>query len=290
VIVGVAVRDHALHTVLADAQGNVVKRDRRAAATHALSDALRAVGAQAASAIGITARNPSDPVLQDVIARDVDAAAAGTFRHVISHGAAVAIAEHWCGAASGLSHVVVLNVDAAVEAGVVINNRLFEGAHGLAGAAGWLALNPVERDDYRRFGGLEAEVGAPGIVRRLIWRIKAGDPSSVLDLAAGNFAAITADHVFAAARAGDGVAMSVVRDTARYVGMAVGNLTAMVDPEVVVLCGLIADAADLLLAASHAEASRRLPPAMASNLRLVTGSLGQDAAALGAARAAMLAA
>jgi len=290
VIVGVDVRDHALHTVVADDQGNVVKRDRRAAATHALADALRAVDAQAASAIGVTARNPFDPVLQELVARAVDAAASGTFRHLTSHGAAIAIAEHWCGAACGLSHVVVLNADAGVEAGMLINHQLFEGAHGLAGAAGWLALNPVERDDYRRYGGLEAEVGAPGIVRRLIWRVKAGDPSTVLDLAGGDFAAITVDQIFAAARAGDGVAMSVVRDTARYLGMAVANLTAIVDPDVVVLGGLIADAADLLLAASHAEASRRLPPSMAANLRLVTGTLGQDGAALGAGRAAMLAA
>ena len=46
----------------------------------------------------------------------------------------------------------------------------------------WLALNPVEREDYRKIGCLEAEVAAAGIVRRLIWRIKAGDRSRVQDI------------------------------------------------------------------------------------------------------------
>src|SRR6267143_110813 len=83
-------------------------------------------------------------------------------------------------------------------------------ADGRAGSAGWLALNPVEREDYRRLGCLEAEVGSAGIVRRLVWRIKSGDRSRVADMAGGNLAAIRVEQVFAAARDRDGVAVSVV--------------------------------------------------------------------------------
>jgi glucokinase len=289
VIVGVDVRDHALHTVVADDAGGVVKRDRRAAGRNALDAALRAIKAHTAASIGIATRNPRDPELNEVVSRAVDGVARGVALRLISHGSGVAIGEHWSGAGRGFAHVVALHVDDGVDAGIVINNQPFEGAQGVAGAAGWLALNPVERDDYRRVGCLEAEVSGPGIVRRLIWRVKAGDPSDVLDLADGNFNDITVDHVFAAARAGDGVAISVVRDTARYLGMAIANLVAILDPDVVVLGGLIPAATDLLLAASQTEVSRRLPPAMAANVKLVVGTVGQDAAALGAARAAMLA-
>ena len=135
----------------------------------------------------------------------------------------------------------------SVHGGDRVRRRPFEGAHGLAGAAGWLALNPVEREDYRRLGCLEAEIGGSGIVRRLVWRLKAGDMSRVRDMAAGDMSAITVRQIFEAARAGDGVAISVVRDTARYIGMAIGNLVSVVDPDVVVLGGLIAEAADLLV-------------------------------------------
>ena len=62
----------------------------------------------------------------------------------------------------------------------------------------------------------------------------------------------------------------------------------IVDPEVVVLGGLIADAADLLLEPSRVEAARRVSPGLAASLRIVAGTRGADAAALGAARAAML--
>jgi predicted NBD/HSP70 family sugar kinase len=107
-------------------------------------------------------------------------------------------------------------------------------------------------------------------------------------MAGGRLSDITVPQVFDAARQDDGVAIAVVRDTARYIGMAIGNLVAIVDPDVVVLGGLMAEAADLLLEPLRAEAARRMSPSVAGTLQIVPGVLGDDAPALGAARAAML--
>ena len=96
-------------------------------------------------------------------------------------------------------------------------------------------------------------------------------------------------HIFDAARKGDGVSISVVRDTARYIGMAVANLVAVTDPNVVVLGGLIADAADQLLQPARTEALRRLPRSMAESLTVSAATLGDDGGPLGAARAATIA-
>src|SRR5436190_2130892 len=85
------------------------------------------------------------------------------------------------------------------------------GATRRAPAIAWLALNPLEREDYRKIGCLEAEVASVGIVRRLDWRIKAGDRSRVQDLVNGDLAAITLEQVLDGAREGDGVWVSVFR-------------------------------------------------------------------------------
>jgi len=164
------------------------------------------------------------------------------------------------------------------------------GAHRRAPAIAWLALNPVEREDYRKVGCLEAEVAAPGIVRRLIWRVKAGDPSRVIDAVGGDFTAVSIEHVLAAARDGDGVAISVMRDTAKYLGMAAANLVAIADPDVLILGGMMASAADLLLEPVRAEIVRRLPESIRQALTVVPARLGEDAPALGAARLASAAA
>src|SRR5262249_15391322 len=147
--------------------------------------------------------------------------------------------------AQGARHAVCLHIGDEIFAGILLDGKPWSGAHHRAGAAAWLALNPVERQDYRRLGSLAAEVSARGIARRLSWRIQAGDGWRVLETA-GSLDAITGAMVFDGARSGDGVAISVVRDTAKYIAMAVATLAATIDPEVIVVSGSVA-AADLML-------------------------------------------
>ena len=199
-------------------------------------------------------------------------------------GTAAAAAEAWVGAARGVKDVVLFAVSQHATGGVVRDGAALTGARGRAGSLAWLSLNPVEREDYRKTGCLEAEVAAAGIVRRLIWRIKAGDRSRVQDIVKDDLAAITVEHVLEAARQGDGVSISVVRDTAKYLGMAAANLVVVVDPEMLVLGGIMASAADLLLEPIRTEISRRLPKPMMDALRIETAVLGADAASIGAAR------
>ncbi len=200
-------------------------------------------------------------------------------------GTAAVVAEAWVGAAKGARHVICLHIGNEVYAGVMLDGRPWTGAHDRAGAAAWLAINPVERQDYRKLGSLAAEVSARGIARRLSWRVQAGDESRVLDAAGGSLDAITDRHVFDGARNGDGVAISVVRDTAKYIGMAIASLAAMLDPEIVIVSGAIA-VADVLLEPVRLECARRLPADTMKALRVEFSALGADAVAIGAARIA----
>jgi glucokinase len=288
VFLGIELRESSATGAIVDAEGRVVARATNEgsdpAGVAAVAASLTTDGRKPAAA-GLATREVAAPEAANVA--EAVAKSAGTPRaEIVTPGGAVALGEQWCGAARGARHVVALTASDGVHAGVVVDGRLFGGAHGLAGSAGWLALNPVEREDYRKLGCLEAEVGAPGIVRRLVWRIKAGDRSRVLDMAGGNMNAITAEQIFAAARSGDGVAISVVRDTAKYIGMAVANLVAILDPEIVILGGAIADAGDLLLEPTRTELGRRVGGQQVS---VEPAALGDASAVIGAARAAMIA-
>ena len=290
-ILGVEVREDAVLAVAADENGAITRRGRHNGASgSSAAGAVRAALADASpSSVGVAVRDPFEQGIADVVSAISTAAARSGPPRIVTRGCAVALGESWRGAAHDARQVIALTAADAVHSGLVIGGVPFEGAHGRAGAAAWLAVNPVEREDYRRFGSLEAEIGAAGIVRRLVWRIKSGDASRVLDMAGGDIGAIQVRQIFDAARNGDGVSISVVRDTARYVGMAVANLVAIADPDVVVLGGLIADAADQLLQPSQVEAFRRLPKRMTDSLTVCAATLGDDAGPLGAARAAMIA-
>jgi glucokinase len=261
--------------VVADERGAIVARGQGSDARDAVHDASRG---KAADVGGI-----ASPIEQ------TDVAVAGL--KIVARctpGEAAVAAEHWIGAAKGARHAVCLHIGDEVFAGLLLDGKPWSGAHHRAGAAAWLAINPVERQDYRRLGSLAAEVSSKGIARRLSWRIQAGDRSRVLDDAGGALDAITGAMVFDGARGGDGVAISVVRDTAKYIGMAVATLAAAIDPEVVVVSGNVA-AADLMLEPVRQECTRRLPPDAMNELRVEFSTLGAEAIAVGAARLALAA-
>ncbi len=290
---GVDLSDFVARVVVVNDGGQVLSRGQAPLATanfaNGVRDAARRGIAGAGgkvSALAVALPQAGDPVPVEIAAALSEVSPGMREAIPIAAGTAAAIAEQWCGAARGLKQVITFAIGEHVTAGILINGEPWFGAHGLAGSVGWLALNPVEREDYRRYGGLEAEVGAAGLVRRLVWRIKSGDWSAVADKLDGDFTRITADDVLQGARAGDGVCISVVRDTAKYVGMAVANLATILDPEVVVLGGTIASSGDMMLEPIRMECSRRLRPAQAERVRIVLSTLGADAVAIGAARAA----
>jgi glucokinase len=66
--------------------------------------------------------------------------------------------------------------------------------------------------------------------------------------------------------------------------MAAANLVVVADPEKLVLGGIMASAADLLLDPIRTELARRLSKAMMDALAIETASLGDEAVAIGAAR------
>ncbi len=288
-ILGISLDGTCARGVLTDAEASVIGR---AEATQV--DATSAVAAVAQSLAGgerarIQAAGVSFPDPNPATwLSDLSFVSATVGQEIatksLSTGNAAALAEAWYGAGKGARHLVALSVGQSVSAGVISNGTLLTGAHGCASSVQWLALNPVEREDYRRMGCLEAEGGSSGIVRRLIWRIKSGDESRVFEAAGSNYSAITLDAILEAARANDGVSISVIRDTVKYLAMAVTNIATVVDPEVIVLGGVLESASDLLFDALCQECARRMPPSMAGRVRLEISTLGPDAAAMGAAR------
>ena len=266
-MLGIELREHAALAVLVGEDGEVRaraeadgSRDLAASAIDALARVTASNGAVAS--LGVSSIAPESPAT------------------------AAALAEAWIGPAKHARDIVFFAVDEYTTAGIVRDGVAVTGAHGHGPAVAWLALNPVEREDYRRTGCLQTEAAAAGIVRRLVWRIKTGDRSRVEEMVDGDLSRITVAHVLDGARHDDGVAFSVVRDTAKYLGMAAANLVAVADPEMLVLGGLMASAADLLLDPLRTEITRRLPRFMIDALTIAPAALGPDAAAIGAARLA----
>ncbi len=176
----------------------------------------------------------------------------------------------WLGAARGVSDAVFLAVGTGIGAGILSGGRILRGAHGIAGAAGWMCLDDSWREEYARAGCYEWLAAGPALARM------AGAATGL---------ALEAEAVVASARAGEEWACRLVDELARIHGRAVANLVSLLDPEVVVLGGLFSDAARFLEGIER-EIVRRAQSVAARSLRVAASKLGADAGLFGAARLA----
>jgi predicted NBD/HSP70 family sugar kinase len=142
-----------------------------------------------------------------------------------------ALGEQWRGVARGVSDFAFLSVGTGLGAGLVLGGRLHRGQHGAAGEVDYVAAGMDERIDPS--GPALSEVAAAEA---------AASRSETLLLPPYD-----ARTVFAAARAGDGVALDVVREEARRIARHIAPLAAVADVGLVVLGGGIGVNADLLL-------------------------------------------
>jgi glucokinase len=179
-----------------------------------------------------------------------------------------ALAEQWLGAARDLSDVIFLAIGTGIGAGIIAGGRPLEGAHGIAGAVGWMTVGGRWTEAYRERGGWETEAAGPAIARRA-GTARASDAAS-------------------AARTGDAKAADAYRVTAEYLGLGVASLIAAFDPEMVVLGGGVMEAGDLLVDRIRAHALAWTQPVAAARVRIERTTLGEDAGLLGAARLAWL--
>ncbi|MGW4241368.1 ROK family transcriptional regulator [Nocardia sp. NPDC004722] len=176
-----------------------------------------------------------------------------------------ALGEYVHGAGRGSRLFVYLLVGTGLGVGIVSQGTLFTGAHGAAGEIGFLpAALGDSTDATARRGTLERAASAEAVVHAA--------------RAAGMTGRLTAKRVFDAARAGDPVAAAVVAQEGERIGIAVAAVTAVLDPDVIVVGGGLGRSADLLLDQLRATLERTTPlhPTVASS------ELGDDAVLLGA--------
>ncbi|MEU1705455.1 ROK family protein [Streptomyces sp. NPDC005706] len=196
---------------------------------------------------------------------------------------ACTVAELWFGAARGRGDAVVVNLGTGVGAGLALGGGLHRGVSDSAGEWGHTTLVLDGRLCHcGNHGCVETYVGAPGIMRNL----GELDPDSAL-LHPGDQTA-TVDALAAAVTADDPVALSVLRDTARYLGAGIADLINLLNPEVVVLSSWVASrlGAPLLGEVRAAVARHALRRPLAAT-EIVLSPIPTDPVSLGAATFAL---
>lgn len=181
--------------------------------------------------------------------------------------------------------LVAVRVGVAIGAGIVLDGQVYAGPDGGAGELGHVAVDPDGPVcACGRRGCLEAVAAARAIARAALERVQAGQPSVLAQRLAGGVPDPTiTSEVIAAAAEGDAVAREVLAQAGRAIGVAVGNLINLLNPDLVVVGGGTSRAGAWLLDPLRRAALERALPVHAQRVRIAPAWLGEESVAAGAA-------
>ena len=189
--------------------------------------------------------------------------------------------ERFAGAGQTARNMLFIKVGKRIGAGLIVDGRPYRGAQGASGLIGQM---PVQAGD--RASTLDAVAGSDMIAREGLAAAQSGKSPLLADTLrrGGDVGAI---EVSQAAQAGDPTSMEILGLSGRTIGHSVAMLTNMLNPDLIVLSGAMAQTNDLLLAAVRETVYRESHPLVTRDLMISKSQMGSSAGLVGAAMVAV---
>jgi predicted NBD/HSP70 family sugar kinase len=185
------------------------------------------------------------------------------------------LGEQWRGVATGCRNVIVVLAGERLGAGILMDGRLVRGRAGGAGEMSYLYLTEGVNDAHD-IAAVARELGERAVAQG--WA--APEPGQV-----------TAETVLNAASAGDEVAMDIVDRLGRRFARVAATLDLLLDPDLLVFGGAVAQAGEVFLPAIQRHLPAALEamdaPPLEHRPRIEASSLGDQVVATGATRRAI---
>jgi glucokinase len=135
-----------------------------------------------------------------------------------------------------------------------------------------------------RTGCLETEASRLAIASEAAKAAYRGEAPHLMKIAGTNLAEIRSGQLAESIREGDKAVELIVKRAAGFLGAAVGDLTNLLLPDIVVLGGGLVEAMpDLITKTVEQAAFERMMPSFTKSVKIVSAKLGDDAAIRGAA-------
>ena len=193
-----------------------------------------------------------------------------------------ALGEMWQGGGKGYSDLVMVTLGTGVGGGVILDQKIIAGKHGLGGEIGHIHVRDDEWEHCNcgGVGCLEQVSSATGIAREARRTMAKSDKPSALREFGDN---VSAKDVLDAAKAGDEMALEVMKTVSHYLGLALAQVALTVDPEIFVIGGGVSKAGQFLIDMIQKDYDH-FTPISENKAKLGLATLGNDAGIYGAAR------
>lgn len=184
-------------------------------------------------------------------------------------GIAIALAEHWVGAARGYDNVMGMIVSTGIGGGLILHGNTVSGPTGNAGHIGHVEVAGF--DDPCKCGGI-------GCVEAI-----ASGPHTVAWANAQGWVGSTGEELAASNLAGDPIAAAAIERSGRAIGQAIASATALVDLEIVAIGGGFSLVSPDLFTHMRTAVATRKQFGFVTKVRIVPTGLSSDGPLIGAA-------
>ena len=157
---------------------------------------------------------------------------------------AAGLAEVLFGSAVGYRDVFYVTISTGVGTGIIINKKIYHGKNGVGGEGGHVSID--FRSPYRcgcgTLGCIEALAAGPAMARRARVALEQehSRPSLLRELSGGDLRKIDPVMIQQAAHKGDEMAKSIIDDTGFFLGVWLGGMMSLFDPEAIIIGGGVA--------------------------------------------------
>ncbi|MGB7292617.1 MAG: ROK family protein [Thermodesulfobacteriota bacterium] len=200
-----------------------------------------------------------------------------------------ALGEWWLGAGKDVDSLIILTLGTGLGGGIILNGKLWRGVNGMAGEIGHMTIDPDgPKCNCGNSGCLESFASAEAIRRMVREGLRNKNLNTMLreDIKDRRIHDIP-EIVSRAARIGDKFSLEIWASFGRALGIAIANLTNLLNVEMIVLGGGLSNSWDLFIETASIEARKRGLRAPMENVEIMKCDLGDDAGLLGAAYLAL---
>lgn len=196
---------------------------------------------------------------------------------------AMSLGESWFGATKDIANFVTLNISNGIGAGIIINNMPYYGVDFSAGEIGHIVVEADgDKCNCGNYGCLETVASNNNIIRKAIKLIKQGVNSS-LSKDIDDINNLSIEDICKAANDGDELSITILKEAARYIGIAITNLINILNPTAIVVVGEIFENTTHTIETLSEIVKNRGLKLSSENVRIIRSLLGRDAAVVGAA-------
>ena len=198
-----------------------------------------------------------------------------------------AIGEHSYGIGRGVANLVYVTVSTGVGGGIIADGKPILGARGFAAEIGHMSIDrngPICK--CGNVGCLETLASGTAIANLALERLKWGEESILQEMAKRDLAQVNAKAVMEAAGQGDSLALELVDQFARDLGLGLVNLLHIFDPQMIILGGGVSQSYQIYSTALNTAIRSNVMAHLREHINIVTSVLGDDVSLLGAAHLA----